>query len=81
MEVSNIYTVVDRSDPRGTSARPPFEVSRPVTLLLLPGDLDEPEQQECRDHRERANGLVARVDSGEAHGSGEDEGRDPGVPD
>ena len=81
MEVPNIYPVVGRSDPYRTDAGFTFEESCLVALLFLPGDLDEPEQQECFDHRERGDGHVARVDSSATHGSGEDEGRDPGVPD
>ena len=41
MEVSNIYTVVDRSDPRAVGAGFTCEVSYPVALLLLPRDFDE----------------------------------------
>jgi len=81
MEIPNIYTVIDRSDPHRTGARSAFQEPCPVALLLLPGDLDKPEQQECLDHRERGDGHVASVEPSETRGSGENEGRDPGVPD
>lgn len=80
MEVANIHTVVDRSGLRTAGARPTLDVSYTVSLLLLPGDPDESEQQERPDGRERCDGTITRVDPGEAHGSGENEGRDPGVP-
>ena len=43
MEVSNIYTIVDGSDPRAVGAGSTTEVSYPIALLLLPRDFDESE--------------------------------------
>jgi aspartate/methionine/tyrosine aminotransferase len=80
VEVPNIYTVVDRSDTRTVGAGSAFELSRSIALLLLPGDVDESEQQERFDYRERSDRLVACVDAGETLGPGGDERRDPGVP-
>jgi len=81
MEIPNIHTIIDGRGPHRVDTRSASGVSCPAALLLLSGDPDESEQQEHSDQRERSDGLVAGVDSGEAHGSGEDEGRDSGIPD
>jgi hypothetical protein len=46
MEVANIYSVIGRVDLRTVCTRSAIKLACPVALLLLPGNPDEPEQQE-----------------------------------